>query len=65
MAATDPIEMRRVGLCASCRHARRIVSQRGSQFWLCGRAATDPRYRKYPPLPVLGCAGHQSGQPSE
>lgn len=30
----------------------------GSEFWLCGRSAEDPRYRKYPPLPVVRCEGY-------
>lgn len=49
-----------VGLCARCRHARIIVSSKGSRFWLCGRAETDPRYPRYPRLPVLACAGHDA-----
>jgi len=52
---------RRVGLCSVCVHARRIVSGKGSVFWLCGRAADDPRFRKYPPLPVARCAGYEEG----
>ncbi len=52
------------GLCADCRHARRIANRRGSEFLLCGRAVNDPRYRRYPPLPVLRCPGHQPGSPS-
>jgi hypothetical protein len=51
------------GLCGNCRHARRIESARGSAFLLCGRAATDPRYRRYPPLPVLQCPGHEPPTP--
>lgn len=47
------------GLCADCRHARRIRSARGSTFHLCARAASDPRYARYPRLPVLQCAGHE------
>lgn len=52
------------GLCADCRHARQIGNRRGSVFLLCARAASDPRYRRYPPLPVLRCAGHEPGAPS-
>jgi hypothetical protein len=52
VSAPDP------GLCADCRHARRLRSARGSEFLLCGRAATDPRFRRYPALPVVQCAGH-------
>ena len=51
------------GLCADCRHARRIGNRRGSVFLLCDRAATDPRYRRYPPLPVVSCAGYEPGPP--
>ena len=49
----------RAGLCADCVHARRIESDRGAIFYLCELAAVDPAYRKYPPLPVLRCAGYQ------
>lgn len=46
------------GLCATCRHAVRVPTSRGATFWRCGRAATDPRYAKYPALPVTRCEGH-------
>lgn len=46
------------GLCADCRYARRVPNRRGSTFLLCGRAADDPRFARYPPLPVLNCAGY-------
>lgn len=49
---TDP------GLCASCRHSREIPGAR-SRFWLCERSRTDPRFPRYPRLPVLRCAGHE------
>jgi hypothetical protein len=52
-------EVRRVGLCADCRHARRVKSARGSDFWLCALASIDPRFPKYPQLPVLECGGHE------
>jgi hypothetical protein len=48
-----------VGLCARCRHARRLRSERGSAFWLCGRAAADRRFAKYPRLPVRECPGYE------
>jgi hypothetical protein len=51
------------GLCASCLHARVQESARGSTFWRCGRADDDARYRKYPPLPVRVCGGHERGEP--
>jgi hypothetical protein len=49
-----------VGLCASCRWARRSHNARGSAFWRCERARTDPRLRRYPALPVLACPGFES-----
>jgi hypothetical protein len=47
-----------VGLCADCANARRVTSTRGSTFWRCALADRDPRYAKYPRLPVLRCPGH-------
>ena len=51
-----------VGLCASCRHVGVVRSDRGSTFYRCERAKTDPAYPKYPRLPVLRCAGWQPQQ---
>lgn len=45
------------GLCGRCENARRIESAKGSVFWQCTLAKTDPRFRKYPQLPVLDCSG--------
>lgn len=47
------------GLCATCVHGRRVVSGRGSEFWMCGLAARDPAFAKYPRLPVLRCPGYE------
>jgi hypothetical protein len=47
------------GLCAECRHARPVVSGRGSTFLLCRRSESDPRYPRYPRLPVIACAGFE------
>ena len=47
------------GLCATCVHARRVESARGSVFWLCARSAEDPRFPRYPRLPVLRCPGFE------
>jgi hypothetical protein len=52
-----------VGLCGDCRWARTVETARGSRFVLCRRADTDPRYPKYPRLPVWRCAGHAPGPP--
>lgn len=48
------------GLCATCVHARAITSDRGSTFVWCGLSKADPRFPKYPRLPVLACDGWQS-----
>jgi hypothetical protein len=48
-----------IGLCATCRHVKLIRNDRGSTFYQCGRAATDPWYPKYPRLPVLECPGYE------
>lgn len=49
-----------------CRHCRIVQSAR-TTFYLCERSFTDPRFRKYPPLPVIRCAGYepQSGRGPE
>jgi hypothetical protein len=47
-----------LGLCIGCIHARLIESAKGSQFMLCRLSETDPRFAKYPPLPVLTCSGY-------
>lgn len=47
------------GLCAGCRHLQLLASRR-SVFARCGRAAEDPRFPRYPPLPVRTCAGYEA-----
>ena len=46
------------GLCATCEHARVITSDRGSRFYFCERSRTDPRFPRYPRLPVVACIGY-------
>jgi len=48
------------GLCGSCVHARIVETARGSRFLLCDLSRTDPRFPRYPNLPVLRCAGYES-----
>jgi hypothetical protein len=48
-----------IGLCAACRYARVVQSARGSTFYLCRLAEVDPRFAKYPRLPVLRCTGFE------
>ena len=49
----------RAGLCGLCRHSRIVESGKGSRFWLCRRSKEDPRFPKYPPLPVRACGGFE------
>ena len=51
------VEEQGAGLCARCAHALVIRNDRGSRFYLCRLAASDPRFAKYPQLPVRRCAG--------
>ena len=51
-----------VGLCRTCAFARLVPTAR-STFWLCRRAATDPRYERYPRLPMRACPGWTAGGP--
>jgi hypothetical protein len=51
----------KVGLCARCRHARIVTTPR-SRFWRCALAVHDPRFEKYPRLPVLECEGFEPGR---
>jgi len=53
----------KAGLCAHCAHARIIVSARGSTFYLCNLSASDPRFPKYPRLPVVQCSGYRPQEP--
>jgi hypothetical protein len=46
------------GLCGTCAHAQPITSQRGSEFSMCLLSKTDPRFPKYPRLPVIECVGY-------
>ena len=50
---------RAVGLCEKCAFVRLVENERASIFYLCERSFEDPRYRKYPPLPVLTCPGFE------
>lgn len=44
------------GRCATCRHAR-VLASKTSAFLRCGRSDDDPRFPRYPGLPVVRCAG--------
>jgi hypothetical protein len=47
------------GLCETCRHQQLVGNTRGSEFSLCRRSRTDPRFPKYPRLPVMACPGYE------
>ena len=36
---------------------RHVISARGSRFYLCRLSFDDPRFPRYPSIPVLDCAG--------
>ncbi len=44
------------GLCNSCAHQRPVPTAR-TMYSLCGLAADDRRFPRYPPLPVSRCSG--------
>lgn len=46
-------------LCESCGKVREIVSPKGSRFLLCKLSASDTRYPKYPPQPLIHCDGYR------
>jgi len=46
------------GLCASCTHARTLESSKGATFIRCELSFTDPRFARYPRLPVERCEGY-------
>jgi hypothetical protein len=57
----DPRETRQVvpaGLCDTCRHVAIVTSAKGSRFVLCELSKTDPRFPRYPQLPVRECDGY-------
>jgi len=45
-------------LCATCVHAKVVRSDRGSTFLRCQLSDQDPRFPKYPRLPVMKCEGY-------
>lgn len=45
------------GVCAACLHARWLKSGGGGDILLCRLSESDPRFPKFPRLPVLSCPG--------
>jgi len=64
-SAEDSHDRDRLGLCADCKFAQRITSSKGSEFLMCGLSKTEPRFPKYPRLPVLACSGYHGRDFSE
>ena len=50
------------GLCRDCRYSKRIESDRGSVFFRCELSLEDPRFPKYPRLPVRACSGYEAAE---
>ena len=46
------------GLCDTCANVRIIQNRRGSRFYFCRMSVMDPRFPKYPGIPVRSCAGY-------
>ena len=53
------------GLCPHCAHVRTVGNRRGSVFYMCELGKTDPRFPRYPALPVLRCAGFEPSSAPE
>ena len=53
------------GLCGTCVNARTVENREGSRFYLCELHAEDPRFSKYPVLPVVACPGYERGEQGE
>ncbi len=47
------------GLCAGCQNVKIIDTRKGSRFYLCQLAEVDPRFPRYPRIPVLRCHGYR------
>ena len=46
-------------LCEACAHLREVTSGKGSRFLMCRLSLSDARFPKYPPQPVVACAGFE------
>ena len=57
--AEDGPDSSRAGLCARCGHLRAQATRRGTVFFRCARADTDPGFLRYPPIPVRACPGFE------
>lgn len=48
---------RRVGDCFGCLSARTLATKTGAAIFQCLKAESDPRFEKFPRLPMKGCPG--------
>lgn len=46
------------GLCESCANVKIVETRKGSRFYLCTLSEVDPRFPKYPGIPVMRCLGY-------
>lgn len=46
------------GLCERCANVKIVETRKGSRFYLCTLSEVDPRFPKYPGIPVLRCIGY-------
>ncbi|HET7460931.1 MAG TPA: hypothetical protein VFJ82_06775 [Longimicrobium sp.] len=46
------------GLCETCRNVKVVETRKGSRFYLCTLSDVDPRFPRYPRIPVLQCIGY-------
>jgi hypothetical protein len=46
-------------LCETCAAVRQVITPKGSRFLLCQLSKTDPAFPRYPPQPILRCAGYR------
>ncbi len=59
-SSTDPAaEQAPVGRCLNCLYARVVGTRANDRYYLCERSIDDPRYARYPRLPMLTCDGHE------
>jgi len=62
MCQASSVDSTLAGLCATCKYAAAIQSDRGSIFLRCALSFKDPRFAKYPRLPVLNCKGWEPAE---
>jgi hypothetical protein len=52
------------GLCETCRNVKIVETRKGSRFYLCTLSEIDPRFPKYPRIPVVRCLGYVPAETS-